>query len=88
MEYATRQMAWQSFYGSHDIQDVPATQESPPLDLMPLDHTMPERDNDSFNEYCEETDTHHPLADLLEQFQQLMNQFESLKSTALQSTST
>ena len=30
---------------------------------------MPEEDNDSSNEYCEENDTHHPFADLLEQFQ-------------------
>ena len=34
------------------------------------------------------TDTHHPLADLLEQFQQLKNQLASLKSSTPQSTPT
>ena len=34
------------------------------------------------------TDTHHPLAELLEQFWQLKDQFTSLKSTAYHSTST
>ena len=42
---------------------------------------MPEGDNDSSDEYCEETDICHPLADLLEQFQQLKDKFASLKST-------
>ena len=49
---------------------------------------MPERDNDSSNEYCEETDTGHPLADLLEQFQQLKNQFANLQSNTSQTTPT
>ena len=45
---------------------------------------MTEGDNDSSYGYREETDTHCPLADLLEQFQQLTNQFANLKSnTAL-----
>ena len=55
---------------------------------MPQDHPVPERDNDSFDEYCEETDTCHPLDDLLEQFQQLENQFVNLKSNTPQSTPT
>ena len=42
----------------------------------------------SSNEYCEETNTHHPLVDLIEQFQQLGNQFASLKSNTPQSTPT
>ena len=49
---------------------------------------MTEGGNDSSNEYCKETDTHHPLADLVEQFQQLKKQFTSLKSNTPQSTST
>ena len=55
-------------YGSHDTEDVPDTQCSPPLDLVPQDHPMPDRDNDSSNENCEETDTFQPLGDLLELF--------------------
>ena len=46
---------------------------------------MLEGDSDSSNEYCEETDTYHPLADLLEQFQRLKNHFASLKSNTPQS---
>ena len=49
---------------------------------------MPEGDNDSSDGYCEETDTCHPIPDLLEQFQQLKNQFASLKSNTPQSTPT
>ena len=49
---------------------------------------MPERHNDSSDEYCEETGMHCPLDDLLEQFQQLKNQFASLKCTSSQSTPT
>ena len=75
-------------YGSHDTEDVPATQDSPPLDLVPLDCPMPEEDNESSDEYYEQTDTHHPLAELLEQFWQLKDQFPSLKSTTPQSTLT
>ena len=58
----------------------------PPLDLIPQDHLVLKGDNDSSNENCEETDTCHTLADLLEQFQQLKNQFASLKSNISQST--
>ena len=42
---------------------------------------MPGWDTDSSDEYSEETDTHHPLAELLEQFWQLQDQFGHLKST-------
>ena len=49
---------------------------------------MPEGDNDPSEEYCEEVDTCHPLAALLEQFQQLKNQFASLKSNTFQITPT
>ena len=55
-------------YGSQDTEDIPHTQDSSHLDLIPQDHCVPEGDNDSSDEYCEETDTHHPLADVLEQF--------------------
>ena len=73
-------------YGSHDTKDVSATQDSPPQNLAPEEQPMPEGDDESSKEYCEETDTHHPLAELLEQFCQLKDQFASLKSTTLQST--
>ena len=66
-----------SRYGNHDREESFDTKDSSPLDLTPQDHPMPERDNDSSTEYCEETDTCHPLADLLDQFQQLRNQFAS-----------
>ena len=62
-------------YGSQDTEDVTDTQDLTPLDPTPQDHTVLERDNDSSNEYCEETDTHCPLPDLLEQFKQCKNQF-------------
>ena len=75
-------------YGSHDTEDVPATQDSAPLDLAPPEHPMPEGYNELSDEYCEETDTHHPLAELLQQFQQLKELFASLKSTIHQSTPT
>ena len=55
---------------------------------MPQDHLIPERNNDPSDEYCEKTDTHCFLADLLEQFQQLKNQFLSLKSNTPQFTPT
>ena len=55
-------------YGSHDTENVPTTQGSPPLDLVPQEHPMLEGENDSSDEYCEEIDTCHTLADLLEQF--------------------
>ena len=40
-------------YESNDIEDVPATQISAALDLAPLKHPMPDRDNESSDEYCE-----------------------------------
>ena len=75
-------------YGSHDTEDIPDTKDSIPLDLILQDDPVPEADNDSSNEYCEETDTHHLLGDLLEQFQQLKNQFANLKCGTSQSTPT
>ena len=75
-------------YGSHDTEDIPATQDSPPLDLASQEHCMPEGDNESSDEYCEETDTHHPLGELLEQFCKLKDQFACLKSTTPHSTPT
>ena len=70
------------------MEDVPATQDSASLDIVPPEHIMPKGDNESSDEYCEETDTHCPLAELLEQFWQLKDQFASLKSTTPQSTPT
>ena len=46
---------------------------------------MPEGDNKSSDEYCEESDTCDPLAELLEQLRQLKDQFTSLKPTTPQS---
>ena len=54
-------------YESHDTEDVPTTQDSDPLELLPPKHTMPRGENESSDKYCEQTDTHHPLAELLEQ---------------------
>ena len=45
-------------YGSQDTEDIPDTQD--PLDIKPQDHPVAEGDNDSSDEYCEETDTCHP----------------------------
>ena len=44
-------------YYSNDIEDVPATQDLAPPDLVPPEYPMPEGDNESSDEYCEETDT-------------------------------
>ena len=68
-------------------QDISATQDSDLLDLAPQEHTIPKGNIESSDENCEETDTHHPLGELLVQFQQLKNQFAGLKSTTYQSTS-
>ena len=86
MHHKTHIMATR--YGSDDIEDIPVIQDSAPLDLVPLEHPMPEGENKSSDKYCEETDTCHPLAELLEQFWQLKDQFASLKSTNPQSTPT
>ena len=67
-------------YGNQDTEDIPDTQYSTPLHLMPQVQPMLEEDSDSSDENCEETDTHHPSADVLEQFQQLKKQFASLKT--------
>ena len=56
-------------YGSQDTEDIPDTQDCTPLDLTQQDHHVPERDNNSSDEYCEETNAHCPLADFIEQFQ-------------------
>ena len=53
-------------YGSQDTEDIPDTEDPTPLDLMPQDHPVPEGDNDSSDEYCEETDNYYPFADYLE----------------------
>ena len=73
-------------YGNHDAKDIPAPQDSASLDHVPPEHTMPGQDSDSSNEYNEETDTHCPLAEFLEQFQQPQDQFASLKSATYQPT--
>ena len=49
---------------------------------------MLEGDNDSSNEYFEEPDTCHPLAELIEQFKLLKNQFAHLKPNTPHSTPT
>ena len=67
-------------YGDQDAEDVPAPQDSAALDLVPPGHIMPRQDHDSSGKYSEETDTCHTLAESLEQFQQLKDQFSSLKS--------
>ena len=72
---------------SPDIENIPTTEDSSPLDLVPQEFPMPEGDNDSSDEYSEKkSDTCHSLARLLEQFHQLRDLTASLKSTALQST--
>ena len=55
-------------YRSHDTEELAATQDLAPLDPVPPENPMPEEDNECSDEYCEETDTHHPLAELLKQF--------------------
>ena len=69
------------------MDDVPDIQDSGPLDLVPPDHTVPEGDNKSSIKYSEETDTHHQLAELLQQFWQFKDQFVSLKSATHAPTS-
>ena len=86
MHYKTHSIATRC--RSHDTEDIPATQDSPTLDLAPPEHHMSEGDSESSDEYCEEIDTCHPLFELLEQFCQLKDQFTSLKFTTLQSTPT
>ena len=75
-------------YGSQNTEDVADTQDSTHLDLMPQDHPVLEEGNDSSDGYSKESDPHHTLADLLEQFQQHETQFGSLKSNTPQSTPT
>ena len=64
-------------YGIHNTENVSATQDSAPLDLVSPDNTMPKGDNESSDEYSEETDTHHSMVELLEQFWQLKDQFSA-----------
>ena len=47
-------------YRSQDTEDVTDTQDSTPLDIVPQDHHVPEGDNDSPDEYCEELNTATP----------------------------
>ena len=61
---------------SKDKEDISDIQDPTPLDFMPEDHHVLEGDNDSSDEYCEEINTHCPLADLLEQFQWLKNNLQ------------
>ena len=75
-------------YENHNMEDVPVPQDSAPPDLAPPDHTMPRGDNESSDEYSEDNDTCHPLAELLEQFKQLWDQFVSLKSASQPPTHT
>ena len=62
-------------YINHDTEDIPFIEDSAPLDLVPLDHTISKDDNESSEEYSKETVTQCPLAELLEQLQQLQDQF-------------
>ena len=77
-----------TIYGSQNTEDIPDTQDSTPVDLMLQDHPVQEGDNYSSDEQCEESYTHHPLAELLQQFQQFKNQLASLKSNTQQCTPT
>ena len=53
------------------MEDISPTKDSAPLDLVPPEHILPNGDNKPFDEYCEETDTHCPLAELLEELQEI-----------------
>ena len=54
-------------YRGHGTEDIPATQDSVPQDSVPLENPMPEGDSESSDEYCKETNTCHPLAELFQQ---------------------
>ena len=73
---------------SQDMEDALVTQDSAALDLVLMKDPMPEGDNESSDKYCEEADSHHPLAELLEQFWYLKDQFASLKATTPKCTPT
>ena len=47
-------------YEDHDTEDIPATQDSASLDLVPPEHPIQEEDNESSDENCEETNTCSP----------------------------
>ena len=71
---------------SHDMEDVLAPKTQLPWILFHWNTLCPKGDNESSDEYSEETDICCPLAKLLEQFWQLKDQFTSLKSTSYLST--
>ena len=73
-------------FESHGTEDVPATQDSALLYLVPSEHTMLKGDNESCDKYSEETDTVLALGELLEHFLQLKYLFASLKSANHQPT--
>ena len=75
-------------YGNQDTEDVPDAQDSTLSHLTLQDHALLEEDNNTSDQYCEETDIRCTLADLLEQLQLLKKQFASLKTNTLQSTPT
>ena len=60
-------------YRNHDTVNVPALQDTTPLDLVPPDHTMPGWESESSDKYSEEPNTHHHLAELQDQFWQLQD---------------
>ena len=66
---------WKSWHGGYPYH--PSI--SSPGSCAP-DHTMPKGHNESSNKCSEETDIHHPLAELLEQLWQLQEKFNYLKS--------
>ena len=45
------------------MENFPSTHDSDPLDLVPPEHTIPRGDNESLDEYSEETDTYCPFAE-------------------------
>ena len=55
----------------------PTTQDSASLDLALPENPLPKGHNESSQEYCEETDTHHSLPELLKQFLQLKDNFQA-----------
>ena len=79
MHHKTHSMATR--YRDHDTEDVPAPQDSTPLDLVSPDHTMPRYESESSDKCNEEPDTHLHLAELQEQFQQLWDQLTHLESS-------
>ena len=60
-------------YENHNTEDVPAPQDSIPwtLDHKPHYAQTRKQENESSDKQSDEPDTHHHLAELQEQFQQL-----------------